>query len=82
MMRMDKETQVRKALEETLRPLKKKRGKPPLTWLKVIEKDIQSIVDLRLNHDTADQIIHTLTQVTKDRKDWSDRIKDIMENNL
>ena len=52
-----------------------------MTGLKVIEKDIQ-IVNLRLNHNTADQIIHTLTQVTKDRKDWSDRIKDIMESNL
>ena len=49
-MRMDKEIPVRKAIEEALRPSKKKRGKPPMIWLKFIEKDIQSIVKAESRH--------------------------------
>ena len=41
MMRMNADTPVRKALDEALRPAKKKRRKPPTTWLKLMEKDLQ-----------------------------------------
>ena len=75
-------TPVRKALDEALRPVKKKRGKPPTTWLKVMEKDLHPIVNLALTHNTPDQILTTLTHLTQDRKNWSHRIKDIMESNL
>ena len=79
MMRMNTNTPVRKALDEALRPMKKKRGKPPTTWLKFVEKYLQPTANLALNHNTPEQIITTLTQ---DRKKWSHRIKDIMESNL
>ena len=41
MMRMNADTPVRKGLDEAMRPAKKKKGKPPTTWLKVMEKDRQ-----------------------------------------
>ena len=34
LMRMDTQTPARKSLTEALTPAKKKRGKPPMTWLK------------------------------------------------
>ena len=79
-MRMEKETPARKSLTEALTPAKKKRVKPPMTWLKVIEKDIQPVVTLHT--DTAETITNKLINVTEDRKRWTQRIKDIMESNL
>ena len=70
-MRMDKQTPVRKALEEALRPAKKSRGKPATTWMKVIEKDLNPIIQINLNTHTPEQIIQTLESVTKDRKQWA-----------
>ena len=82
MMRMDKQIPVRKALEEALRPAKKRRGKPPTTWMKAIEKDLNQIIQLNINTHTPEQIIQTPESVTKDRKQWAHHIKDIMESNL
>ena len=82
LMRMEKETPARKSLTEALTPAKKKRGKPPMTWLKVIEKDIQPVVTLNIHTDTAETITNKLINVTEDRKRWTQRIKDIMESNL
>ena len=79
---MEKETPARKSLTEALTPAKKKRGKPPMTWLKVIEKDIQPVVTLNIHTDTAETITNKLINVTEDRIRWTQRIKDIMESNL
>ena len=70
MMRMNADTPVRKAFDEALRPAKKKR-KPPTTWLKIAEKDLQPIVNLALIHNTPDQILTTLTHLARDRSSLS-----------
>ena len=54
-MRLPKETPARIAWKEALQPtMKKKRGKPQMTWLKVIEEDLAPDVDLDTNQDSAD----------------------------
>ena len=79
---MDTETPAKKSLTEALTPAKKKREKPPMTWLKVIEKDIQPVVTLNIHTATAETVTHKLINMTEDRKRWTQRIKDIMESNL
>ena len=66
LMRMDTQTPARKSLTEALTPAKKKRGKPPMTWLKVIEKDIQPVVTLNIHTDTAETVTHKLINLTED----------------
>ena len=40
LMRLPKETPARTALQEAKRKVKQPRGKPRLTWLKLVEKDL------------------------------------------
>ena len=39
LMRLHKNTPARRALNESLQPIKKKVGRPPITWIKLIEKN-------------------------------------------
>ena len=68
-------TQARQALEEALRPAHKKRGRPALAWLKVVENDLTPILNLHLNTDTAANIINKLEDMTADRIMWHNRVK-------
>ena len=73
-MRLDDNTPVRKALEEALKPAGKKRGRPKVTWLNTIIKDLSKgniIIDINKSEET----IETLTKITEDRKKWKEIIK-------
>ena len=71
--------QARLALKEALEPRTKMRGKPQMTWLKVIVKDRNGSVELDINHDSADETIAKLESATLgDRKKWAAEIKNIM----
>ena len=78
-MKVPNKTRARQALEDALRPAHKKRGRPALAWLKVVENDLTPIITLRINTDTAANIINKLEEVTADRKMWPNRVKHIME---
>ena len=43
LMHLPKETPVRKALQEAKRKVKQPRGQPKLTWLKIVEKDLEDM---------------------------------------
>ena len=78
-MRLNKETPARKAFLESLEPVKRKIGRPPSTWLKVIENDLQSTdISLDTKKDTAETTIRKLEDITRDRVRWKQIIKDIM----
>ena len=78
-MKLPNKTRARQALEDALRPAHKKRGRPALAWLKVVENDLTPILTLHLNTDSAANIINKLEEVTADRKMWPNRVKHIME---
>ena len=82
LMRLDKKTPVRLALYESLQPVQRKRGRPCLTWIKIMEKDI-SLVDIKLNLNkkTPDETITTLEGLAEDRRRWRNLVKDIMAVN-
>ena len=81
-MRLHKNTPARRALNESLQPIKKKVGRPPITWIKLIEKNL-AIVNIKLNIDknTAETTVKTLENLAADRKNWKQVAKDIMAEN-
>ena len=82
LMRLDEETPVRRSLREALTDVKRKVGRPCLTWIKVIEKDLAKIdIDLDVNGSTPDELLQKLVDLTKDRKKWRETVRDIMTVN-
>ena len=82
LMRLKEETPARKALFEALKIEKRKVGRPPTTWLKLIEKDLEAVnIRLNTNHANPEEIIDILVELTEDRKKWSKMIRDIMVGN-
>ena len=79
LIRMNIETLERKALLENIIPIKRKIGRPPNTWLKVIQKDLKSTdISLDINKDTTEATIKKLEYITRDRVRWKQIIKDII----
>ena len=81
LMRLNKQTPARIALSESLKP-NKKVGRPPNTWLKVIEKDLATVdINIDVYKDPAEKTLKTLEEITTDRKKWKKIVKDIMAEN-
>ena len=81
-MRLDERTPVRISLEESLTDVRRKIGRPSTTWLKVVEKDLESVnINLELNKSTPGTILRKLVDLTEDRKKWRSTVRDIMAVN-
>lgn len=79
LMRLHKHTPARRALEESLQPSKKNLGRPPITWTKLIEKDLATVnIELNTNKNTVDTTVKTLEDLTADRIKWKKIVKNIM----
>ena len=75
-MRLDERTPVRLALQESLTEVRRKIGRPSLTWIKLVEKDLRSVNEyLELNDSTPEEIITKLKDLTKDRNKWKNIIR-------
>ena len=55
LLRLDENTPARKALEESIRPVKRPMGRPKPTWITHIQKDLQNL-DPTLNLKKAEEI--------------------------
>ena len=64
LLRLDERTPARQALDEFIRKTKRPRGKPKLTWLKTVEKDLNTTFDLDY-----------LTTLASDRVAWRDLVR-------
>ena len=79
LMRLDEGTPVRKALLESLTDVKRKVGRPQLTWIKAIEKDLASVgIDIDVYGETPERTVQKLVDLTENRKEWRDIVRDIM----
>ena len=68
---LDKQTLVRQALYEYLLPEQRKRGRPRLTWIRTIEKDLEwSFIKLNLNNAPPEITIETTERLAEDRRLW------------
>ena len=81
MMRLTPDTPAKQSLKEALSQPKRKVGKPPLAWIKLVEQDIQPIIQLEFNTNTAETSIQRLEAITEDRNKWKQLIKTIMVGN-
>jgi hypothetical protein len=73
LMRMNTETPARKALQEYLRKTKRPRGKPPLSWIELIRKDLQEI-GLNINFKNQTEPLQQLQRLAKNRDTWRKQI--------
>ena len=83
LMRLDRHTPVRLALFESLQPGRRKRGRPRLTWMMLIGKDLE-LGDIKLDlkdKRTHEEKITVLEGLTEDRSKWRKIAKDIMTVN-
>ena len=65
LMRLDPETPARIALKEAMKPTQRKRGRPPATWLSVIQNDLNKRnIDIHIANTNA---ISQLERLARDR---------------
>ena len=79
LMRLDRHTPVRLALFETVQRGRRKRGRPRLMWMMLIEKDLE-LGDIKLDFKdkrTPEEKITVLEGLTEDRSKWRKIVKDI-----
>ena len=83
MMRLEDETPAKKAFYESLKPQKRKVGKPAQTWIKTIENDLKIIdINLKIDNKTQPEVtIDFLKRYTNDRLTWKKIVQDIMMGN-
>lgn len=68
MMRLHPETPVRVALTEHLRTVKRKQGRPPLTWLQTIKRDLKTVININLQNQK--ETLELLELKCADRRGW------------
>ena len=74
LIRLPTETPARLALEETLKPSKKCRGRPPNTWLSMIKKDLIEL-NILTKSDTEDNVfIEKVETLATNRNQWKSLI--------
>ena len=79
LMRLDEGTPVRKAFQESLTDVKRKIGRPALTWTKVIEKDLASVgIDIDVYGEPPERTVEKLVELTGNRNEWRGIVRDIM----
>ncbi len=81
-MRLDEQTPVRLSLTEALSDVHRKVGRPTLTWLKLIQKDLDLVnTNLNIDKTTPTEVINRLIKLTENRANWRRMIRDIMAVN-
>ena len=82
LMRLDERTPVRRSLRESLTDVRRKIGRPSLTWMRLIEKDLGSVnINLGLSGSSPDIILRKLVELTEDRNKWRKIVRDIITVN-
>ena len=67
--RLHEDTPARRALRYALQDYKRKRGRPKLTWLKLVENQLRDVGD-----------INELITLAQDRGQWDDIVKNWLQN--
>ena len=71
-LRQKEVTPAREALQETMKPIKRKIGRPKQTWWALVKKELESC-------DTNPDI-KWLTSIAQNRKEWTKIAKRVMSN--
>ena len=82
-LRLHPETPVQKALEHYLTPLPRPVGRPPLTWIALITKDLENISQHhQINTPLTKESLAQLKHIAEDRSLWRREISGSTERNL
>ena len=77
-MRLPVETPARLALNEHLRSVQNKQGRPKTTWVKTIKKDLE-VANININLKNRLETINTLEEITRQRQEWRKLTKILMQ---
>ena len=62
--------------------VQRKVGRPKLTWVKLIEKNLNSVgINIDVYGDSPERTVEKLVELTEDRKNWRGIVRDIMTVN-
>ncbi len=67
--RLHPETPARKALEESLQPVKLKRGRPAMSWIRQVTEDLKR-ANINIDLKNPGETLQTLLDLTENRKLW------------
>ena len=73
LLRLPPETPARQALKESIRPVRRPRGKPKTTWLSIMKKDLETA-------DIDNTNIEHVTKIANDRAAWKEMCRRAMSN--
>jgi hypothetical protein len=68
--RLPSDTPARKALEESLRPAKRPKGRPKTTYISVLLKQLKA---------TGEQSIHSSIKTAQNRELWNRNIRELSD---
>ncbi len=69
LLRLDSDTPVRKCLDQALQPVKRPRGRPKQTWIKLVNEDLQSVnINLQIGQ-------LELEELAQNRDEWREVVK-------
>ena len=74
LLRLPLETPARLALNEALKPSRKHRGRPPMTWIKSVMKDLTNL-NILSESETPERSFIKLTVITQDCARWNALIR-------
>ena len=75
LLRLSINTPARLSTTEALKPAKKNRGRPPLTWHKLIESDVKKLGFMETKQgENTESIFNRLEELAKDRTVYIQRL--------
>ena len=79
LLRLPINTPARLSTIEALKPAKKNRGRPPLTWHKLIESDVKKLGFIETEQrESTESIFYKLENLAKDRLVYTERLNRCM----
>ena len=81
LLRLHIDTPARKSLEEALKPIKRKQGRPPRNWIQQIIEDLNEHQIIQTNSKNPKEIFQELQIVTENRKTYREKIKNAIPRN-
>ena len=74
-LRLHEETPAQKALEEVFKPYQRPVGRPPITWISQILKDLN---ETRKHHNISNKLVNktlkSLKELAKNRQTWQQEV--------
>ena len=78
--RLPDNTPAKLALQEALKPTKKNIGRPPLTWMSQIKKELQELKIISTEQSKSNHFMTDIFEIAKDRNVWKNCVRSAISN--